>query len=426
MAAILLGDRKLTDLKVTELKAELDKRGLPKKGVKSVLVERLKKAILQEELSNVNVEEDENASELDTSLDTSQVSQDESVSVVDVEAAPPAVEDDLASAAVDAPDHVTPDHVTVGSAAVIVEEPVIEVSDTEEAIVEVSLETDTKTGQELEKPVPCVEPVVEEIETVTMETVASMEEVEGDKLAIDNHQPMDLGSPLDSDPEFDLLLVDRDDSVSEKQEDVSGEQEREKKEEGDVGTAETDAKEDEEEELKTAEETASKEMRVERLDSNFDSSYEPSAEELLYEGDPETETKPEAEQGQEGSPTADADISREDSGGAATEQEALAERREEDEGFMVEVHYKDQGGVLEDPAATGPTQESEKKQASSADGGKPVGESVRFVLPCRFPSPLPSISLHSWVCLFLIGAHPFLFQLEPTTIYSNWSPPHPC
>ena len=53
MAAILLGDRKLTDLKVTELKAELDKRGLPKKGVKSVLVERLKKAILQEELSNV-------------------------------------------------------------------------------------------------------------------------------------------------------------------------------------------------------------------------------------------------------------------------------------------------------------------------------------------------------------------------------------
>lgn len=54
MAAILLGDRKLTDLKVTELKAELDKRGLPKKGVKSVLIDRLKKAILQEELSNVS------------------------------------------------------------------------------------------------------------------------------------------------------------------------------------------------------------------------------------------------------------------------------------------------------------------------------------------------------------------------------------
>ena len=54
MAAILLDDRRLTDLKVTELKSELEKRGLPKKGVKSVLVERLKKAILQEELSNVS------------------------------------------------------------------------------------------------------------------------------------------------------------------------------------------------------------------------------------------------------------------------------------------------------------------------------------------------------------------------------------
>ena len=50
----MLGEKKLTDLKVTELKAELDKRGLSKKGVKSVLVERLKKAILKEELSNVS------------------------------------------------------------------------------------------------------------------------------------------------------------------------------------------------------------------------------------------------------------------------------------------------------------------------------------------------------------------------------------
>ena len=54
MAEILLGGKKLTDLKVTELKAELDKRGLPKRGVKSILIERLKKAILEEELTQVS------------------------------------------------------------------------------------------------------------------------------------------------------------------------------------------------------------------------------------------------------------------------------------------------------------------------------------------------------------------------------------
>ena len=261
----------------------------------------------------------------------------------------------------------------------------------------VSLETDTKTGQELEKPVPCVEPVVEEIETVTMETVESIEEEEEDKLATGNHQPMDLGSPLDSDPEFDLLPADREDSMTEKQEecgtaaDDSGEQEREKKEE-DVRTVEVEDKEEKEEDVKkTTGESVNKEQRVERLDSNFDSSYEPAAEELLYEGDPETETKPDAEQGQEESPTADADVSRDD---AAAEQEASAEKREEDEGFMVEVHYKDQGGVLEDPAASGPPQEMEKKQASSTEGGKTAGDSARFVLPCP---PSPPISFHSRV-----------------------------
>ena len=53
MAEILLGGKKLGELKVTELKIELEKRGLQKKGVKSVLLGRLKNAILREALSQV-------------------------------------------------------------------------------------------------------------------------------------------------------------------------------------------------------------------------------------------------------------------------------------------------------------------------------------------------------------------------------------
>lgn len=50
MAEILLAGKRLSELKVTELKAELEKRGLQKKGVKSVLLNRLKTAILREAL----------------------------------------------------------------------------------------------------------------------------------------------------------------------------------------------------------------------------------------------------------------------------------------------------------------------------------------------------------------------------------------
>lgn len=54
MAEILLEGKKLGELKVTELKAELEKRGLQKKGVKSVLLTRLKNAILREALTQVS------------------------------------------------------------------------------------------------------------------------------------------------------------------------------------------------------------------------------------------------------------------------------------------------------------------------------------------------------------------------------------
>ena len=50
MAEVLLGGKRLGELKVTELKAELEKRGLRKYGVKSVLLIRLKTAILHEAL----------------------------------------------------------------------------------------------------------------------------------------------------------------------------------------------------------------------------------------------------------------------------------------------------------------------------------------------------------------------------------------
>ena len=55
MAEILLAGKRLGELKVGELKAELAKRGLQKYGVKTVLVNRLKNAILREALTQVGV-----------------------------------------------------------------------------------------------------------------------------------------------------------------------------------------------------------------------------------------------------------------------------------------------------------------------------------------------------------------------------------
>lgn len=258
----------------------------------------------------------------------------------------------------------------------------------------VSTQLETKDEQEPEKPVSCDEPVAENVETVTMETngivdMAIGSDGEGEKQVSSLQQPMDLGSPLDSEPEFDLsgrasepADQDGDTEHHDTTDDQELPQETTEEEEESVEVAE---KSDEDEKKEDGERA---ECRVERLDSNFDSSYQPGSEELLYEGDPdnETETKPETEV--EGdAPVVDEDPAAVEDGNTET----AVEKREEEEGFMVEVHYKDQGGSLEDPS-TAPSNETEKKQdgKSSSDEGKmAAGDSTRFVLP--FPLLFPQL-----------------------------------
>ena len=55
MAEILFKGRKIDELKVVEIKDELGQRGLSKKGVKSVLIKRLEKALMQERLDQVSL-----------------------------------------------------------------------------------------------------------------------------------------------------------------------------------------------------------------------------------------------------------------------------------------------------------------------------------------------------------------------------------
>lgn len=253
-----------------------------------------------------------------------------------------------------------------------------------------------------------------EVDNITMDTesVAASDDGREEEEKGQSNQPMDLGSPLDSDPEFDLLPVEQDDSmdmtgkeggddadetVEKEKEAVEEEAEEEgggggeKEEETEEDKEEPGEKEKEEEKVKEG-----NEKRLDRLDSTFDSSYEPATEELLYEGDPDTDVKQETSEGpaaagEEEQPSSqDKEDDREGDKMADT---SATEKREEDEGFMVEVHYKDQGGSLEDPAATviGPTPSSSSRaelrekggKASLSSGGKTTGDSNRFVF---FPS----------------------------------------
>ena len=255
---------------------------------------------------------------------------------------------------------------------------------------------------------------------VTMETAADSV-VKDDREEEDkgqSNQPMELGSPLDSDPEFDLLPGEQEDSMemiakggetsgTEHQEarpkkyaseEVKEEREGEEKEDGDEEAkagAEAIGKRKEEKKEVTG-------KRVERLDSTFDSSYEPATEELLYEGDPEMDVRQETGEPSEERPAGEDERSTSlGEGGEKMADTSGTEKREEEVAFMVEVHYKDQGGILEDPAATviGPASstrdEAREKggKRSPVSGGKTTGDSTRFVLPCRF-SPF---SLHSIV-----------------------------
>jgi hypothetical protein len=269
-------------------------------------------------------------------------------------------------------------------------------------------------------------PSAPEIDTVAMDTsdsVAASDDGQGEEEKGQSNQPMDLGSPLDSDPEFDLLPGEQDDSMDmpgkegdgdDRNEEVTktenqepeeaavddGDKEEEKGEEGVREEEETEEKKESEKE----EAKGGREKRIDRLDSTFDSSYEPATEELLYEGDPDTEVKQETSEEKTPAEEGERATSQEkDEWDKLADTSATTERRDEDEGFMVEVHYKDQGGGLEDPAASviGPApssssvREESRGKASVVTGGKTTGNSNRFVLPYRFPSTFLSTALYS-------------------------------
>ena len=212
-----------------------------------------------------------------------------------------------------------------------------------------------------------------------------------------NQQPMELGSPLDSGPEFDLtgdLLVPSGQDLEGEEGEGGGE---EGGGEGERGGEEEEQVDREEEKAEEDAEQANAGKRMDRLDSNFDSSYQPGSEELLYEGDPDNEV--EMKNDQETGEQAAEDTSQaagEKAVAAGGKGKGVPEKREEDEEFMLEVHYKDQGGGggegLEEPAP-GASSRDAAEQAKSE--GTRAAESARFVSSPVPPSPLSPQGLNT-------------------------------
>ncbi len=55
MAEMLFNGKRLEELKVVEIREELSRRGVSRKGIKSILIKRFEKVLLQERLDQVKL-----------------------------------------------------------------------------------------------------------------------------------------------------------------------------------------------------------------------------------------------------------------------------------------------------------------------------------------------------------------------------------
>ena len=193
------------------------------------------------------------------------------------------------------------------------------------------------------------------------------------------HQPMDLGSPLDSDPDFDLS-GDMLDLESHELDGGGGGGDKGEKDAQDGGS-----KSQERDSLLLG-------GRLDRLDSNLDLSYQPASDVLLYEGDPENE-----EQEGEGKDAGEGRMSTAAGDFGGEIGVVKNQEKEEDEEFMLEVHYKGSGsggGGLDENIAVATTAEADGKRGRATrlatDSDRFVSLSLSlFLLSLSLSPPLP-------------------------------------